>query len=212
MDIKRISVARREFIISDHISNDFSGDPMNIALLPRLFISFFKIGFLAFGGGYAIIPLLQREFVETRRWISNEDLTETMAISQTLPGIIFVNSATIIGYRVSGLWGAAVATIAAITPTFGLTLLITTSLWNYTDNPIVKKALTGILLGVSSLIGVSLKKMWPSSIRNRFELVIALAASILLLVFKINAALVILGVAAAGLLYQIGRFKKETPL
>lgn len=182
---------------------------LKVRQLPQLFISFLKIGFLAFGGGYAIIPLLQREIVESRQWISGEDLTEAMAISQTLPGIIFVNSATIIGYRVSGIWGAIAATVAAITPTFGLTLLITTSLWHYTDYPLVNKAFTGILLGVSTLIGVSLTKIWPISIQNRFELGMTLIATFLLVVFKINAALIILGVAAGGWLYQIRPVRQQ---
>ena len=123
---------------------------MKIKLLTQLLVSFFKIGLIAFGGGYSVIPLFQRELVERRKWVSNDELTDMMSIAQTLPGIIFVNSATIVGYKVGRFWGAFFATLASITPTFVLILVITTYFWEYTDNPIFIKAFTGVLLGVTS--------------------------------------------------------------
>ena len=95
-------------------------------MLIELFITFLKIGFLAFGGGYAVIALLQKEVVNHKKWLSNEELSDIMAIAQTLPGIIYVNSATMVGYRKQGLWGALIATIASVIPTFILILLVTT--------------------------------------------------------------------------------------
>ncbi|HEX3043404.1 MAG TPA: chromate transporter [Bacillota bacterium] len=163
-----------------------------------LFNSFFKIGMLAFGGGYAVAPLLQKETVERRGWITSEELTDIMAVSQTLPGVIMTNSATMIGYRVAGLWGALLATTAAILPTFAITIIVTAFLWQYSDNPWVRKAFTGILIGVGSLIIYSITKLWKTAIRDYFDILLALLSAVGLILFKLNTVLVILGIAFFG--------------
>ena len=173
-----------------------------IKLLLQLFISFFKLGLAAFGGGYAVIPLLHREAVEHRRWISDEELTDMMTLAQTMPGIIFVNSSTMVGYRVCGFWGALVATVSSITPTFILILVITVFLWEYTDFPVVNKIFTGILLGVTSLIIYSMTKMWKTVVKSRFDFFLALLSAVLLLVFRINVIFVILGLTVLGFSYN----------
>lgn len=162
-----------------------------------LWNSFFKIGMLAFGGGYAVAPLLQKEAVERRGWITSEELADIMAVSQTLPGVIMTNSATMIGYRVGGVWGAVIATGAAIIPTFAITLIVTAFLWKYSDHPWVQKTFTGILVGVASLIIYSITKLWKTAIRDYFDVLLALAAAGLIL-FKINAALALLAIAVTG--------------
>jgi chromate transporter len=163
-----------------------------------LFNSFFKIGMLAFGGGYAVAPLLQKEAVERRGWITSEELADIMTVSQTLPGVIMTNSATMIGYRVAGFWGAFLATVASIIPTFAITIIVTAFLWQYSDNHWVRKTFTGILIGVTSLIIYSITKLWKTAIRDYFDVLLALMAAAGLILFKINAVLVILGIAGAG--------------
>jgi chromate transporter len=171
---------------------------MKASQLTALFVSFFKIGAIAFGGGYAVAPLFQKEIVEHRKWITHEELTDIMAMAQTLPGIIMTNSATMIGYRVSGFWGAVLATTASISPTFVITILVTAFFWNYTGNPLVRKTFTGILIGVTSLIIYSITKMWKSAVKNYFDILIVLLSSACLILFKINAVFVILGAAIIG--------------
>lgn len=163
-----------------------------------LFTSFFKIGLIAFGGGYAVAPLLQKEAVEHREWINSEELTDIMAIAQTLPGVIFTNSATMIGYRVAGFQGAFIATTASIIPTFAITIIVTAFLWKYSDNPMVRKTFTGILIGVSSLIIYSITKLWKTAVQDYFDILLVLLSAAVLILFKINAVLVILGIAALG--------------
>lgn len=180
---------------------------MKTKQLSQLLATFFKIGLVAFGGGYAVIPLLQREVVEAHGWITTEELTDFMGISQTLPGIIFVNSATMIGYRVGSFWGALTATIAGILPTFLLTLAITTFLWNFTDLILVKKAFTGILIGVAALIIYSLIKTWKVAVKTWFDLSVVILASVLLIFFKINVVLIILGAAMAGYCFNLALAK-----
>jgi chromate transporter len=182
---------------------------MDIRLLIQLFFTFLKIGAIAFGGGYTVIPLLQREAVEHRKWMTDEELTDIMAISQTLPGVITVNSSTMIGYKVCGFWGALAATTASILPTFVIILLVSIFFWNYTDNPIVKKAFSGILLGVTALIMVSVTQTWKSVVNNYFDIILVVTSSALLILFKVNVILVLLGVAAAGFTRNLIAYKKE---
>lgn len=167
-------------------------------ILIEMFITFFKIGCLAFGGGYAVIAILQKEVVELKQWVDNDELTDIMAISQTLPGIIFVNSATMIGYRKKGILGAMIATISSILPTFFLILLLTFVIWGFTDNIIVHKAFTGILLGVTALILNSVKKTWKTAVKRNSDIVLALLATALLLFTKINVVVILLLMAGLG--------------
>jgi len=169
---------------------------MNIFL--EMFITFFKIGCLAFGGGYAVIAILQKEVVELKQWVDNDELTDIMAISQTLPGIIFVNSATMIGYRKKGILGALVATFSSILPTFFLILLLTFVIWGVTDNIIVHKAFTGILLGVTALILNSVKKTWITAVKHYSDIVLALMATALLLFTNVNVVVILLLMAGLG--------------
>ena len=164
----------------------------------EMFSTFFKIGCLAFGGGYAVIAILQKEVVELKKWVDNDELTDIMAISQALPGIIFVNSATMIGYRRKGLLGALVATFSSILPTFFLILLLTFVIWGFTDNIIVQKAFTGILLGVTALILNSVRKTWKTAVKNYTDVVLALLATALLLFTNVNVVLILLLMAGLG--------------
>jgi len=164
----------------------------------EMFITFFKIGCLAFGGGYAVIAILQKEVVELKQWVDNDELTDIMAISQTLPGIIFVNSATMIGYRKKGIKGAMIATFASILPTFFLILLLTFVIWGFTDNIVVHKAFTGILLGVTVLILNSVKKTWKTSVKHFSDIILALLSTALLLFTNVNVVLILLLMAGLG--------------
>lgn len=182
---------------------------MKLKLLIQLFVSFFKIGLMAFGGGYTVIPLIQSEIVERRKWITDEELTDVMAISQSLPGAIMSNASTIIGYRVRRFWGALLATVASILPTFIIVLVVAVLFWGYTDIPVIKKAFTGVLLGITSMIICSLMKLWKTAIRNYFDVLSAVLASTLLILFKVNAILVIIIIAAAGFIRNLIIFRSE---
>lgn len=180
---------------------------MKVRLLFQLFTVFFKIGAIAFGGGYAVIPLLQRDVVLSRKWISSEEFADIMAISQTLPGAIMVNASTMLGYRLCGLPGAVIATTASIAPTFIITILAVVFLWNYTDNPWIRKAFTGILLGVSALVISSITNMRKSAVKDRFDILFAILSAALLILFKLSAVLVIMVIAAAGFTKNLIVFK-----
>lgn len=175
----------------------------------EMFSVFFKIGCLAFGGGYAVIGLLQKEIVELKQWFDNDELMDIMAISQTLPGIIFVNSATMIGYRKKGIPGAVVATVSSVMPTFFLILLLTFAIWGATDKPVVHKAFTGILLGVTALILNSVKNTWKSAVKHYSDVIIAITATALLLFTKLNVVLILLLMAGLGFAKNLYTLRKE---
>lgn len=175
----------------------------------EMFITFFKIGCLAFGGGYAVIAIFQKEVVELKQWVTNDELTDIMAISQTLPGIISVNSATMIGYRRKGILGASIATLSSILPTFFLILVLTFVIWGITDNPLVHKAFIGILLGVTALILNSVKKTWKTAVKHYSDVVLAFLATALLLFTNVNVVFVLLLLAGLGFAKNLYFMKME---
>ena len=116
-------------------------------ILLQLFITFMKIGTFTFGGGYAMIPLIQRETVVKRKWVDDEDILNIVAIAESTPGPIAINTSTFVGYRVGGFWGAVVGTAGMILPSFVIILAISFVLKRFQDIQIVKYAFNGIRAG-----------------------------------------------------------------
>ena len=128
-----------------------------IQMLWRVFFTFFKIGAFTFGGGYAMIPLIQRETVEKYGWISDDDILEVLAIAESTPGPIAINAATFIGYRVAGFLGALCATLGVALPSFVVILAISGVLRQFQHIKAVQYAFVGIRAGVLALI---VKAFW----------------------------------------------------
>ena len=120
--------------------------------LLQLYISFFRIGILTFGGGMAMLPMLNRELIENRHWIDEEKLTDLFAIGQCTPGIIAVNTATFVGYQEKGIIGGLVATLGIITPSVVIITLLAVFFSNFSDHPVVQNAFAGIRACVCVLI------------------------------------------------------------
>lgn len=111
----------------------------------KLFWVYFKIGLFGFGGGYAILSLIQHEVVEVNQWVTTEEFTDILAISQMTPGPVGINSATYIGYQVTGsVWGAIVATLATVLPSFIIVILIARFFFAFRNNKWIKGAFEGI--------------------------------------------------------------------
>ena len=110
----------------------------------QLFITFIKIGAFTFGGGYAMVPLIQRETVEKKKWINDDDILEIVAIAESTPGPIAVNSATFVGYKTAGVLGAAAATIGVVLPSFTIIYFISFVIDKFENNTAVKYAFSGI--------------------------------------------------------------------
>lgn len=118
----------------------------------ELYITMFLIGLTTFGGGYAMISIIQRELVEKKKWISEEELMDYVAIAQITPGIVMVNTATFVGYKKKGVPGGIVATLGVVTPSIIIITIIASVLINFADNEYVKHAFAGIRVCVSALI------------------------------------------------------------
>lgn len=144
--------------------------------LGELFILFFKMGAITFGGGYAMLPILQRELAETRKWVSQEELLDFYAIGQSTPGIIAVNTATFVGYRTAGVPGALAATAGMVCPSLIIISFIAAFLKTFSENIYVQKALKGVNITVAVLLLTSVYKFGAKSILDKPGLLICLLA------------------------------------
>ncbi len=129
-----------------------------------LFLTFVRIGGLTFGGGYAMLPMLQREVVETRKWATEEEIMDYYAIGQCTPGIIAVNTATFVGKRVKGNLGGIVATLGVVFPSLVIITIIAAFLQNFADYAVVKNAFAGIRVCVCVLILNAVVKLFKKSV------------------------------------------------
>lgn len=145
---------------------------MNVYL--DLYLTFARIGGLTFGGGYAMLPMLQKEIVENRGWVSEEELMDYYAIGQCTPGIIAVNTATFVGRKIKGISGGILATLGVVTPSFVIISLIAAFIRNFADLAVVKNAFAGIRVCVCVLIFNAVVKLFKKSVIDLPTLVIFL--------------------------------------
>lgn len=131
-----------------------------------LFLTFAKVGVCTFGGGYAMLPILQREVVEKKGWAADEELTDYFAVGQCTPGIIAVNTATFIGYKYKGIPGGVLATLGVVFPSLVIITAIAAFLSNFASIPVVQHALAGINAAVVALIASSVLKLGKSTLKN----------------------------------------------
>ena len=167
--------------------------------LPALFLSFAKVGVMTFGGGYAMIPILEREIVDRQRWASSEELMDYYAVGQCTPGVIAVNTATFIGYKVAGTAGGIAATLGVVFPSLVIICLIAGILTNFADIPAVKSAFTAIRVCVCVLIFNAVLKLWKGAVKDRAGLLLFLIVFMLSLFFDISPVVFVIFCALAGL-------------
>ena len=139
-------------------------------LLLDLFCTFFRIGLFTFGGGYAMLPLLQREIVEKKEWAAEEELLDYFSVGQCTPGIIAVNTATFVGFKEKKLSGAVFATLGIVTPSLVIITVIAALLTNFAHIPAVQNAFAGIRVAVCVLILNSIVKLWKKSVVDKLTL------------------------------------------
>ena len=170
---------------------------MNKRFVP-LFLTFLKIGAFTFGGGYAMIPIIQREIVTNKGWISDDDIYDIIAIAESTPGPIAINSATFVGYRVAGFFGAALATLGVVLPAFTIIFVLSFFLRQFEELKAVKYAFMGIRAGVLSLLVKALISMGKKCPKNIFSYVLVGLSFLAVAVFDVNVLLVILSCAVLG--------------
>ncbi|WP_273130214.1 chromate transporter [Metabacillus sp. HB246100] len=168
-------------------------------LLMEIFFSFLKIGPVTFGGGYAMIPLIEREVVSRKKWVKVEDVTDVFAVAGSVPGAIAINSATFIGYRIAGIKGAIAAMLGVMLPTFFIVILLSISFLMFKDNPKIEAAFEGIRPAIVALIAVAAFKIGKSAIIDRTTFMTAGVTVLLLFVLNVHPILTIVCGATVGI-------------
>lgn len=171
-----------------------------------LYVAFFKIGCVAFGGGYAMLPILEKDLVKERGWTTMEKLTDYFAIGQCTPGIIALNVSTFIGYNKKGIPGALVATAGFLTGPVIIILLIAAFLSNFAHYPVVQYAFSGIRVCVCVLILQAILRLWNKSVVDPVSFVLylvifALAAGSQYLPVSVPAAVLVICAGIFGVLF-----------
>ena len=169
----------------------------------RLFLAFLKIGAFTFGGGYAMIPLIEREVCEKRGWVEKDDMLEIVAIAESTPGPIAINAATYVGSRVSGLPGAAAATLGVVLPSFLIIFCLSFALERFSALRAVRYAFFGVRAGVLALVLKALVSMYKKCPRSAFSYVVMGLAFLAVAFGGVNAVWVVLGAAVSGLVYAL---------
>lgn len=168
----------------------------------KLFMAFARIGAFTFGGGYAMLPMLQKEVVEKNHWATENEIMDYYAIGQCTPGIIAVNTATFVGYKTKGVPGAIFATLGMITPSVIIITLIAAFLKNFADLALVKHAFNGIRACVCVLIFNAVSKLAQKSLVDRICILICLVVLILSMFSPLSPALIVILAGIAGLIFK----------
>lgn len=175
--------------------------------LLQLFVTFLKIGGFTFGGGYAMIPIIQKEVVENKKWVTDDDILEIIAIAESTPGPIAINSATFIGYRTCGFWGSFFATFGVVLPSFVIIIAIAYLLKGFANITAVKYAFFGIRAGVLALLLKSFWGMFKKCPKNLVAYIIAIGAFSASLLTG-ETLIIIISAAIIGLCYSLIASKK----
>ena len=164
-----------------------------------LFASFVKIGLFTFGGGYAMIPLIQKEISEKKKWIDDREILDVVAIAESTPGPIAINAATFVGFKVGGFLGAFAATVGVVLPSFVIIYAVSFVLRKFSDLKAVRYAFLGVRAGVLALIIKALVSMYKQCQKSAVGYVIMFSAFALAAFTDINVIFVIVGCAVVGL-------------
>ena len=173
-----------------------------------LFFTFCRIGGLTFGGGYAMLPMIQKEIVKEKKWATEEEVLDYYAVGQCTPGIIAVNTATFIGYKVQGIIGAIVATLGVVFPSLIIITIIAALLKNFASYAIIQHAFSGIRVVVIALIISAILKLAKTSIKNSITLIIAILAFISVAFVNLSPIYIVVAAACVGLISKLIRGRK----
>lgn len=177
----------------------------------ELFLSFLKIGAFTFGGGYAMVPLIQNEAIEKKKWINDEEMMDIIAIAESTPGPIAINSATFVGYKVGGFWGSVAATTGVVLPSLIIISIIALFFENFLDIAVIAAAFKGIRAGVSVLIlnaGIKMFKGLKKSLIGYILIFSALVLSFFVEFRFMSITLIVFG-AIVGVLIQVDKTTKK---
>lgn len=172
----------------------------------ELYLTFLKIGSLTFGGGYAMLPMMEGELVDSKKWITSEELLDYYAVGQSTPGIIAVNVATFVGFKKAGNLGGIVATLGVITPSVLIISLLAGLIKSIDQIPLVQKAMKGISVAVCALITDATLNFIKKTAKGFISIIVLLTSFSLMYFFNVPSYFIILGACALGIaVHFIGR-------
>ena len=174
-------------------------------MLWRLFITFVRIGGFTFGGGYAMLSLIQHDVVEKNHWMTDEEFIDLFAVSQSLPGVFAVNMSIFIGYRLKGYLGAVTCAIGATWPSFIIILLLAMFYQEVNDNVWVQRVMYGIRPAVVAMIAIPVITTWRA-MKGTWRMVwIPILSALLVWLMGVSPVWIILGSALGGIIYSVMR-------
>ena len=177
-------------------------------ILLQLFLIFARIGGFTFGGGYAMLPMLQKELVENKKWTTNEELIDYYAIGQCTPGVIAVNVATFIGFKKKGVAGAVFATLGMVTPSLIIVGTIAAFISGFQDYEVVQWAFSGIRAAVVALILSSMWKIAKKSLVDVFAVAIFLVVALVSFFTDISPVVFVVSAGIIGLVLNLTGIRK----
>ena len=175
----------------------------------ELFWIFFKIGAFTFGGGLAMLPLIRRELVERKKWISDEDMLDMLALAECTPGVIAVNSATYVGYSVGGFWGSLLATIGVILPSIIVITIISFFYQTFLENKVITQIFYGVRIGAVVLILNALMKLYKVLKKDYMSYGFIVVALVFALLLDIPTITIIIFGMLIGAIFAVISAKKE---
>lgn len=177
--------------------------------LLELYLTFCRIGAFTFGGGYSMLPMIEKEVVDKHKWATNEEILNYYAVGQCTPGVIAVNTSTFIGFKRRGVLGSIVATAGMITPSLIIIMIIAAFLKNFTHIEFVQHAFAGIRVAVAALVIQAVVKMWKSGVKDIIGIVIFAAAFAVSLIFSVSPIYVVIGAVAVGIAVSVLKARGE---
>ncbi|NMA85260.1 MAG: chromate transporter [Epulopiscium sp.] len=175
-------------------------EKVDFKTLQEIFFIFLKIGAVTFGGGYAMIPLIEEEVVHKRKWIEEEEVIDVFAVAESIPGAIAINSSTFIGYKIAGRKGAIAATLGVVLPSVVIITLIASVFGQFQDNPIVQAAFLGVRSCVVALIGVAAFSLSKKGIRDKLTAILWAITVMSVLFMNLHPILMIVSGGLTGFL------------
>ena len=168
----------------------------------NLYFAWFKIGMFTFGGGYAMLPLIQKEVIDKHNWASEEEILDYYAIGQCTPGIIAVNTATFVGYYQKGVMGAVAGTLGVVSPSIIIITLIASLISNFMEITVVQHALAGINVAVCMLMINAIMNLWNKSIKNIASFTIFGIALVLSLFTSLSTVYLVIIAGVLGVVFS----------
>ncbi len=184
---------------------------MQWKLLGELFRSWFKIGLFTFGGGYAMLPMIEKEIIDKKGWVKQEEIIDIFAMAQSIPGALAINSAIFVGHQLAGFFGAIAAAIGVVLPSLLIILLIAIYFMTLMNNRWVMATFTGIRAAIAGLVSAAALRIARSSCRSAVAIILAAISVVINSFTEIHSVWIIILGAISGIViyYLIPKFRNE---